>query len=456
MRQTERMGTEEIRRLLARFSGPAIVGTLVNGLYNVADRIFVGHQAGAIGIAAISICFPVMMIMMAFGMLVSRGGNTLLGIRLGQKRQEEAEEVLGNAFSLYLILSALFIGLGLLGLSPLLKLFGATPDTLGPASRYLAIILLGMPLQMIALGMSNFIRGEGNPRTAMWTMFFGSGLNILLDPLFIFTFGLGIRGAALATVLAQSVSALYVLHYFLGGRSVLKLRRAYLRLRAGLVRQILTIGAPPFVMIVGASMIIAVLNNRLRAYGGDVALSVMGVIFSVQMLIRMPLIGLNQGAQPILSFNYGALHYQRVRQTLKTVLIWASVMVLLAYLAVELRPLLLFHLFNPNDQAFARMGAGAIRIFLLMLPLFGIQMTGTNYFQAVGRARVAMFLTLCRQGVILIPLVLILPLFFGLQGIWYAAPIADVISTMLITVFLLRELRLLGAAPAETKTGAAA
>jgi putative MATE family efflux protein len=448
MNPSERMGTEEIGQLLARFSGPAIVGTVVNGLYNVVDRIFVGHQAGASGIAAISVCFPVMMIMMAFGMLVSRGGNTLLGIRLGQKRREEAEQVLGNAFTLYLVLSAVFIGLGLLGLSPLLKLFGATPAILPPASQYLAIILLGMPLQMIALGMSNFIRGEGNPRTAMWTMFFGSGLNILLDPLFIFTFGLGIRGAALATVLAQSVSAAYVLHYFLGGRSALKLRRAFLPLRVDLVRRIAAIGAPPFVMIVGASMIMAVLNNRLRFYGGDVALSVMGVIFSVQMLVRMPLIGLSQGAQPILSFNYGALHYGRVRQTLKTVLIWATAMVVLASLAVELRPRLIFHLFSPHDLPFAQMGASAIRIFLLMLPLFGIQMAGTNYFQAVGRARVAMLLTLCRQGLILIPLVLVLPLFLGLQGIWYAMPIADVVSTLLVTAFLLRELRLLGAGTA--------
>ncbi len=452
MRQTERMGTEEIRRLLARFSGPAIVGTVVNGLYNVVDRIFVGHQAGALGIAAISICFPVMMIMMAFGMLVARGGNTLVGIRLGQKRPEEAELVLGNAFTLYLMLSVVFIGLGLLGLSPLLKVFGATPTILAPAGQYLSIILLGMPLQMIALGMSNFIRGEGNPRRAMWTMFFGSGLNIVLDPLFIFTFGLGIRGAALATVLAQAVSAIYVLHYFLGGSSVLKLRRACLRLRGDLVRRIVAIGSPPFAMIVGASMIMAVLNNRLRYYGGDVALSVMGVIFSVQMLVRMPLIGLNQGAQPILSFNYGALEYQRVRQTLKTVLTWATVMVVFAYLAVELHPILIFRLFSPHDQPLARMGASAIRIFLLMLPLFGIQMTGTNYFQAVGRARVAMALTLCRQGLVLIPLVLILPLFLGLRGIWYAAPLADVVSTVLVTVFLMRELRRLGAEPAREPT----
>lgn len=443
------MGTEPIGPLLAHFSVPAVIGTLVNGLYNVVDRIFVGHQVGALGIAAISVCFPVMMIMMAFGMLISRGGNTLMGIRLGQKHPDEAEEVLGNSFSLYLVLSVAFIGLGLLGLAPLLTLFGASDAILPMARQYLAIILLGMPLQLIALGMSNFIRGEGNPRTAMWTMFFGSGLNIVLDPIFIFGLHLGVRGAALATVLAQGVAALWVLHYFLGGRSLLKLRRAFLRLRPALVRQIVTIGAPPFAMIVGASAIIAVLNNRLSTYGGNVALSVMGVIFSVQMLVRMPLIGLNQGAQPILSFNYGALQYNRVRQVLKTALAVASAVVVLCYLAIELQPAAIFHLFSPDDQALAVMGSRAIRIFLLMLPLFGIQMVGTNYFQAVGRARVAMLLTLCRQGVILIPLVLILPLFFGLTGIWYAAPIADGASTLLIGVFLLRELRLLAAEPAE-------
>lgn len=441
--QTERMGTEEIGSLLVRFSGPAIVGTLVSGIYNVVDRIFVGHQAGSAGIAAISVCFPVMMIMMAFGMLIARGGNTLVGIRLGQRQTAAAEEVLGNAFSLYLLLSALFTGLGLLGLSPLLRIFGASSTLLPAARSYLAIILLGMPLQLIALGMSNFIRGEGNPRTAMLTTFFGAGLNILLDPLFIFTFGLGIRGAALATVIAQTVSACWVLSYFLGGRSVLRLRRSCLRLRPALVRQILAIGSPPFAMIVGGSVIMAVLNNRLHTYGGDLALSVMGVIFSVQMLVRMPLIGLNQGAQPIFSYNYGALHFGRVQQTLRTLLLWATAVVGLCFCAIELGPALIFHLFSPHDPALQHMGRGAIRIFLAMLPLFGIQMVGANYFQAVGRVKVAMFLTLSRQWLLLIPLVLILPLFLGLRGIWFAAPIADSLSTLLVIIFLIRELRLL-------------
>lgn len=433
------------------FSLPAIAGMLVTALYNVVDRIFVGNWVGSDGIAAVSICFPVMLIMMAFGMLIAFGGTSLVAIRLGQGRRQEAEQVLGNALTLYLLLAASFTSFGLLFMSPLLRLFGASGTVLPLAEEYLTIILLGVLVHEISFGMSNFIRSDGNPHAAMLTMLLGAGINLLLDPLFIVVLHWGIRGAALATVLAQSISAAWVMTYFLGGKSALKLRAANLRLRPGLVRQIAVAGTPPWVMALAASAIQAILNNRLQLYGGELAVTVMGIIFSIYALVKMPIAGISQGAQPIIGYNYGTLRFGRVRQTLLLAIIAATVFVVLCFAAVELQSARLIRLFNPNDRELARMGSQAIRIFLSMLPLVGFQMVSANYFQAVGKPRVATLLTLSRQVLLLMPLVLILPHFFGLTGIWLAAPVAELVAALLSGIFLIRELRRLGVNPARAK-----
>ena len=298
-------------KLLIKFSIPAIVGMLVNALYNIVDRIFIGNSVGSIGIGAIFVGSPVTLILMAFSTLVGVGANSLSSIRLGEDKKDEAELILGNAFVLLFIISSTLSVLGLTFIEPLLKIFGANENILPYSIAYLSIILIGAPFQSLGFGINNFIRGEGNPRVAMTTMLIGAILNVILDYTFIFIFDMGIKGAALATIIAQIVSAIWVISYFLGSKSMLKLKRKNIRLQKDIVKNILSIGLAPFSMHLASSMVTVILNNSLNTYGGDVAISSMGVIHSITMFILMPIFGINQGAQPIIGFNYGAKKYDR-------------------------------------------------------------------------------------------------------------------------------------------------
>ena len=440
MQESKRMGTESIGRLLVSFSVPAIVATVVTSMYNVVDRMFIGNGVGAQGIAAVSICFPIMLIMIAFGMLIGRGGNALVSIRLGQKRKDDAEMILGNALGLYLLLGLVFTLSGLTFIDPLLFFFGASEAVLPMAREYLFIILLGSTMHELSFGMNNFIRGEGNPTKAMVIMLVGAGLNVALDPLFIFGLDMGMQGAALATVLSQTVSALWVVHYYVSGSSLLKLQLRYFIPRWTIVKEIVAIGSPPLVMNLAACLLQAVLNHSLVRYGGDVAVSVMGVIFSAFMLLMMPLNGLCQGAQPLLGYNYGAGRPDRVRKTLLLTLGAGSLFALVMFILIQVGAGEIFQLFNAGDASFVAMGRHAIRINAAMLPLIGFQFVTANYFQAIGNARVAMFLSLSRQVVLLLPMLVVLPLFLGLEGLWMAGPLSDLASALIAAYMLAREL----------------
>ena len=444
MDRAKRLGEEGIPRLLLRFSLPAIVGTLVNALYNVVDRIFIGNGVGSLGLAGVTIGFPIMIVTMAFGMLIGIGANALISIRLGQNRKDEAEHIMGNAMILLLGISLSLSALGVVFLDPLLKIFGASRDVLPYARDYLRIILWGAVFQAIGFGMNNFIRAEGNPFIAMLTMLIGAVLNTILDPLFIFAFGWGVKGAAWATILSQAVAAAWVLYYFLGGRSSLRLRWGNLRLSPGIVRGILVIGAAPFLMQLAASVLQALLNRALVRFGGDVAISAMGVVMSIMMLILLPVIGISQGAQPIIGFNYGARKYDRVKRALKLAALAATAVVSLGYIVVMLVPEALVSIFNPGDRELIRMGARALRTFMLVLPVVGFQIIGANYFQAVGKPKQAMILNLSRQVLILIPALLILPRYLGLQGVLIAGPIADLSSAIITGLWLWFEVKRLG------------
>jgi len=440
MQESKRMGTESIGRLLVSFSVPAIVATVVTSMYNVVDRMFIGNGVGSQGIAAVSICFPIMLIMIAFGMLIGRGGNALVSIRLGQKRKDDAEMILGNALGLYLLLGLVFTLSGLTFIDPLLFFFGASEAVLPMAREYLFIILLGSTMHELSFGMNNFIRGEGNPTKAMVIMLVGAGLNVALDPLFIFGLDMGMQGAALATVLSQTVSALWVVHYYVSGSSLLKLQLRYFIPRWTIVKEIVAIGSPPLVMNLAACLLQAVLNHSLVRYGGDVAVSVMGVIFSAFMLLMMPLNGLCQGAQPLLGYNYGAGRPDRVRKTLLLTLGAGSLFALVMFILIQVGAGEIFQLFNAGDASFVAMGRHAIRINAAMLPLIGFQFVTANYFQAIGNARVAMFLSLSRQVVLLLPMLVVLPLFLGLEGLWMAGPLSDLASALIAAYMLAREL----------------
>ena len=443
MNNAQRLGEDSIKSLLWKFSIPAIVGMLVHALYNVVDRIFIGRAVGSIGIAGISVAFPMMIIMMAFGMLIGIGANSLISIRLGQQRKAEAEKVLGNACVLFVIISFALTVLGLVFITPILKLFGASAEILPYSRDYLRIILLGSVFQSIGFGMNNFIRGEGNPKIAMFTMLIGGFLNMILDPIFIFGLGMGIKGAAIATVISQAVSSLWVLSYFLGSRSLLKVHLRNFRLEQRIVTGIMAVGSAPFAMQLASSVIISLFNHQLRIYGGTVAISVMGILFSIFMLIMMPVIGISQGAQPIIGYNYGARNFDRVIKTVRLAAVAATSVTLTGFILGMVFPSCIISAFNTKDTALIALGAHAMRIFFIMLPVIGFQIVSSNYFQAVGKPRQAILLSLSRQVFLLIPSLLILPGFMGLNGVWLAGPVSDLGSALLTGVFLFRELQYL-------------
>jgi putative MATE family efflux protein len=442
--RTRRLAEENIPRLLGTFSLPAIVGMMAQALYTIVDAIFVGRAMGADGLAGIGVAFPCMLVLLAFSMFIGFGASALVSIRLGEGRKDDAERVLGNAAVLLLLASAMLTAAGLTLLDPLLRLYGASSAVLPYARDYLGIIVAGTVFQVVGYGLNAVIRGEGNPRTAMLTLLIGVVLNVLLAPLFIFQFQLGMKGAALATMLSQAVSATWVLAYFLGGKSLLRLRAKNLRLDRRLTASILAIGSPHFAMQIAASAMNAILNHQLSIYGGDVAISVMTIIYRIAMLVIMPVFGINQGAQPIIGFNYGAERFDRVKKALQTAILAGTAITVCGFVASMVFPAQMIRLFGGNDAAFADVmaqGPHAMRLAQLMLPLIGFQIISASYFQAVGKPRYALLLMLSRQILLLIPALLVLPLFFGLDGVWAAIPTADLCSSVLTAVCFFAELR---------------
>lgn len=430
------LGTDKISTLLIRFSIPAIVGMLVSALYNIVDRIFIGNAAdiGKNGLAGITIGFPLMLITLAMGVLFGVGGATLFSMRLGQKREEEAEKVLGNSFVLLVLSGTAYMIFGQVFLEPLLKLFGASETILPYSMDYMRIIFFGVVFQMLSMGLNHFIRADGSPKIAMYTMFLGAGTNIVLDPLFIYVFKMGMGGAAWATIIAQGISATWVVLYFFGKRSRIKFHVKNFVLSRPIVIKIMSLGLPGFLLQLAGSLLNTLLNRNLLMYGGDVAVSGMGVINSIQTLLLMPIIGLNQGVQPLVSFNFGAEKYDRVKKAIKLAMIAATVIVSFGFIITRLFPKQLVSMFNQDPELLA-FGDMAIYSWFLMLPLVGFQIIGANFFQAIGRSKSAMFLTLTRQIIFLIPAVLLFPRIWGIQGLLYAAPFADVLSTLLTGTF---------------------
>jgi len=450
MKQTKQLGEEKILNLILKFSIPAIVGMLVNALYNVVDRIFVGKGVGDLALAGITVEFPISLVIMAFTMLIGLGASTLISIRLGQHKDQEAEQIMGNALILMLIVSALITIFGLSFLRPLLTAMGASADVMPYALDYGGIILAGTVFFMFGMGANNFIRAEGNPRVAMLTMLIGAITNIILDPIFIYGFGWGIKGAAIATVIAKAVSAVWVMHYFLSGRGHLKLSLSRVSLNRTYVIGILTLGAAPFAMQMAASLLNVILNNSLYTYGGDLALAGMGIVSSISTLLLMPLFGLNQGLQPIIGYNYGANNYDRVKEALLKGMAAATIISVTGFLVINIFPSQLVRLFTNEGAELVNLGTKALKTFLMALPIIGAQVIGASYFQAIGKPKHAAFLSLSRQILLLIPAILLLPRFLGLEGIFYAGPVADMGSALLTGTWVFLELRKLGAHPSSS------
>ncbi len=444
MKATDRLGEEKITKLLMSFSVPATVGMLVNALYNIIDRIYIGNSQdlGSLGLAGITISFPITLVMMALAMLFGIGGATMFSIRLGEKKPEEAEKYLGNAVTMIIGSSIIFMLISLIFLQPILELLGASTQVMPYAMEYMGIVLWGVILQGLGMGLNNFIRADGSPKIAMISMFLGAGFNIIFDPIFIYIFRWGMTGAAIATVGGQLLTTIWVVLYFTGKRCSIKLKLESMKLEFHLIKRIINTGTPSFLRQVANSLLNIILNKSLIMYGGDIAVSGIGIINSIQTFMLMPIFGITQGAQPIIGYNYGANKIERVKESLKWAIHIATIIVLIGWMITRIFPSVLIKMFS-SDPELILFSTNAIKIWFVCLPVIGFQIVSASYFQAVGKARAATFLTLTRQVIILIPAVMVLPKFFELNGILYAAPLADIISSVLTGIWLWMELKYL-------------
>ncbi|MBU3160247.1 MATE family efflux transporter [Clostridium frigoris] len=440
-----KLETENIGKLLFKFCVPAITGMVVNALYNIVDRIYIGHikGVGSYALSGLAITFPISVIIMAFGMLIGIGACSVISIRLGEKNIEAADNILGNAVMLLTIISVVLGISGVLFLNKILILFGADQNNMPYAKAYIQIILMGAVFQNIGFGINNIIRAEGNPKMAMFTMIFGAIINIILDPIFIFVFKMGIQGAAIATIISQAFNTLLVIRYFTAKNSgsVLKLNKTSLKFNKYIVKDIFAIGVAPFSMQIASSLVAILYNKGLGTYGGNPAIAAMGILNSISMLIFMPIFGISQGIQPIIGYNYGAKLYNRVFKILKLAIIFGTCIAVIGFIVVQLFANQLIAIFVGNNSELIKLGAHGLRIDLMVLPILGFQILGASYFQAINEAKTSMTLSILRQVIVLIPIILILPLFLKLDGLWFSQPCADLIATALTACFLSRSIK---------------
>ena len=444
MNRQKVLGEEKVSKLLLQFSVPAIIGMMVTTLYNIVDRMYIGNipEVGGLALTGVGITMPIMTIILAFGMLVGIGTSARISLKLGEHKHEEAEKHLGNAFSLILIISVLITIIGLLFMNPILEMFGASADTKIYAAQYMQIIFIGTIFNMISFGLNHSIRSDGNPKIAMFSMLIGAGVNIILDPIFIFGLGLGVQGAAIATVISQIASTIWVLYYFTKGKGSIKINRNNIKLSKAVIISIFSIGMSPFAMQIAQSIVQVLANNALKTYGGDLAIGAMTIISSISMIFMMPLFGLNQGAQPIIGYNYGAKKYNRVKKAVNIPVIIATIIVSVGWILIQFAPELLIRVFS-SDNSILEMSKTGLRVFLFMLPVLGFQTISSNYFQSIGQAKISMFLSLLRQVILLIPCLMILPNVggLGLMGVWLAGPVADGLASIITGIVFFRAVR---------------
>ncbi len=434
------LGQESIGKLLVRLSVPATIGMIVGALYNVVDTIFIGRGVGALAIGGLTIAFPIQIFMMGLALMIGLGSASVVSRNLGAGNKERAYHTAGNAMSISIVFGLLIMLFGRIFLQPLIYLFGAT-DTLAVYAReYMSVILLGSVFITFAMAVNNLARAEGNATIAMISMVLGTGMNIILDPIFIFGFKMGIRGAAIATVISQGLSFSFLIIYFMSGKSILKIRLKHFIPNFKLLVEVFTLGVPSFIRHLGSVVFMTVLNNTLKVYGGDMYIAAAGVMNRLLSFAMMPVFGLAQGFQPIAGFNYGAKNLSRVKQSLKISLLASVITGTFFFLIMMIFPGSLMKLFT-NDQTMIDIGKTALRIVVFALPAIGVQVIGATYFQAVGKAVPSLFLGMSRQVLFLIPLALLLPLLFGLNGVFLAFPSADIFATILTVTWLVKGVR---------------
>lgn len=438
--KTNNLGQDNIGKLLFKLALPAITAQLINALYNIIDRMYIGHipNNGSLALTGVGISFPIILIISAFSSLVGMGGAPLASIKLGEDDKKGAEKILGNCFTLLLILSIVLTTFFLIFKEKLLFMFGASTETITYANSYLTIYLIGTIFVQISLGLNNFINSQGFAKISMTTVLIGAALNIILDPIFIFAFKMGVKGAATATILSQAVSALWVLKFLFGKKTTIKIRKEYLKINKKIILPVLALGISPFIMQSTESLVQITLNSGLQKYGGDMYVGAMTIISSIMQVISMPIIGLAQGAQPIIGFNYGAKKYERVKQTFKLLLISSLSFSVFAWIICIFAPKVFVIIFS-NDPALTELTIKSLKVFMFGVFMLGAQFACQNTFLALGKAKISLFLALLRKVILLIPLALILPKFLQVKGIFIAEPIADIIATITTcTVFFIK------------------
>ena len=432
------LGTEPIGKLLMQYAVPAIIAMTASSLYNMVDSIFIGHGVGPMAISGLAITFPLMNLAAAFGSLVGVGASTLVSVKLGQKDYASAQNILGNVVSLNVIVGILFTIITLIFLDPILYFFGASEATIPYARDYMVIILLGNTITHLYLGLNSVLRSAGHPQKAMLATILTVIINTILDPLFIYGFGIGIKGAAIATILAQIISLIWLIKIFSNKNELLHFKRGIYRLHGNLLSNIIGIGMAPFLMNLASCFIVILINKGLKLYDGDLAIGAFGIVNRIVFLFVMIVMGLNQGMQPIAGYNFGAQQYHRVNHVMKLTVIAATIITTSGFIVGEFMPRLAVSAFT-TDETLINLSANGLRIVVMFFPIIGFQMVTSNFFQSIGMARKAVILSLSRQVLILIPCLFILPLFFGSHGVWISMPISDITASVMAAIMLYRQ-----------------
>lgn len=440
------LGYQPIGSLLMRFAIPSVVSMLVNALYNIVDQIFIGIGVGYLGNAATTVSFPLQTIILAIGTMIGAGASAYAAIKLGERKEKDAEKTLGNAFVMLVVLGIVIMVVGLVFLDPILHLFGATAKNFQYSYDYASIILFGTVFNLLGIGLSNMARTDGSPNIAMISMIIGAVLNTILDPIYIFVFHWGVQGAAIATITSQIIGAVILLYYFTK-KSTMRLRFSQMKVNKVILISIFSLGFSSCITQTAATVMQVVMNNSLVYYGnmtattGDVALSAMGIVLKISMIILAICIGIGIGAQPILGFNKGAKQPKRIKETFKKAAMIATITSILGWVICISIPGLILKLFGGGDPVFMEFAIKAMRIYMFGIFCAGFQITATSYFQATGQPMKASILSMMRQMILLIPLIIILPMIFGLNGILFAGPIADISSGFIVFIFIHKEMK---------------
>lgn len=434
------LGTESIGRLLMQYAVPAIIAMTASSLYNMVDSIFIGRGVGTMAISGLALTFPLMNLSAAFGSLVGVGASTLISVRLGQKDYDTAQRVLGNVFVLNILLGVVFMVVMLAFLDPILYFFGGSDQTVDYARDYMQVILIGNIVTHLYFGLNAVLRSSGHPQKAMYATVATVVVNTILDPLFIYGFDWGIRGAAIATVMAQLLSLVWQLKQFSNKEDLLHFHRGIFKLKRKIVFGSLSIGMSPFLMNLAACFIVILINQGLKKHGGDLAIGVYGIVNRLVFIVVMIVMGLNQGMQPIAGYNFGARQYERVNKVLKLTIAYATGVTSFGFLVGMLVPDVVVGIFT-SDAELIELAARGLRIVVMFFPVIGFQMVTSNFFQSIGIAGKAIFLSLTRQLLILLPCLLVLPRFFGVEGVWYSMPVSDLLASLIALAMLLAQFR---------------